>query len=182
MRAYSTARRINSLFWMHRPSSVIATTPACAERTDRRQFFAHQAFRNRAGGQHVDACDFGRAIFDPGDRARTVRDRRRIRHANDGGESTRRRRARAGLDRLFPAEPRLAQMDVEVDQAGRDDEIGCVDLIDFEIPELRVAREDSESGRRRSARSATSSRLFAGSMIRPLRMTRVHGVEIPPQR
>src|ERR1700730_3432748 len=30
MRAYSTARRINSLFWMHRPSSVIATTPAWA--------------------------------------------------------------------------------------------------------------------------------------------------------
>ncbi len=30
MRAYSTARRINSLFWTQCPSSVIATTPACA--------------------------------------------------------------------------------------------------------------------------------------------------------
>ena len=30
MRAYSTARRINSLFWIHRPSSVTATTPECA--------------------------------------------------------------------------------------------------------------------------------------------------------
>ena len=88
------------------------------QRTDRRQFFAHQAFRDRARGQHVDARDFSRAILDPGDRAGTVRDRRRIRHADDGGESTRRRRPRAGLDRLFPAESRLAEMDVEVDQAG----------------------------------------------------------------
>src|SRR6516162_7168109 len=28
MRAYSTARRINSWFWMQWPSSVVATTPA----------------------------------------------------------------------------------------------------------------------------------------------------------
>src|SRR4051812_25809860 len=30
MRAYSTARRMSSLFCTHLPSSVIATTPACA--------------------------------------------------------------------------------------------------------------------------------------------------------
>ena len=62
----------------------------------------------------MNAAHFGRAIFDPCDRARTVRDRRSIRHADDGGESTRRRGSRAGRDRLLPAETRLTQMDVEV--------------------------------------------------------------------
>ena len=139
------------------------------KRTDRRQFLAHQAFRNRAGGQHVDARHFGRAILDPGDGARTVRDGRRIRHADDGGESTRRRRPRAGLDRLLPAEPGLSKMDVEIDQPRADDEIAGINLIRLRVRELRVER-GSELGRQRSERSAISSRLFAGSMIRPLRM------------
>ena len=181
MRAYSTARRISSLFCTQCPSSVIATTPACAKRTDRRQLFARQSFRDRAGRQHVDAGDFRRAILDPGDRARAVGDRRSIRHADDGGESARRGRARAGFDRLLPAESRLAQMDVEIDQARGDDEIRS--RRSPRVRELRV--RDCE---RDAIRPSTMSKIadFIALVRRiddaAVADDRVHGVAIPPQR
>ena len=100
------------------------------ERTDRRQFFAGEILRNRAGRQNVNARHLRRPVLDPGDRARAVGDRRSVWHADDGRESARRRRARARLDRLLPTKTRFAEVDVDVDQAGTDDQTGRVDLVD----------------------------------------------------
>ena len=135
------------------------------ERTDRRQFFARQTFRNRAGRQNIHARHFRGAILDPRDRARAVRGRRRVRHADDRGETARRRRARAGFDRFLPAEARLAEMHVNIDQARRDDQSGRVD----DSPRLLV-RTSAAIDPSTMKRSPTSSRRFAGSMMRPLRM------------
>ncbi len=110
------------------------------ERADRRQFFARKSFRDRAGRQDIHARAFRRAIFDPGDRARTIRDRRCIRHADDGGEATRRRGARTGFNRLLPAEARFAQMHVDVDQAGGDDEIARVNDLGLAFDQIARAR------------------------------------------
>jgi hypothetical protein len=56
-----------------------------------------------------------------------VVDRIGVGHAGDAGEAARRRRPRAALDRLLVLLPRLAQVDVDVDEAGADDAAGGVE-------------------------------------------------------
>jgi hypothetical protein len=88
---------------------------------DFRQLFA--VLPNRDGANRIDARDahVGRALQDELRDRRVVVDRVRVRHAGHGREAARHRRLRARRDRLFVFLPRLAQMDVNVDQPGRDD-------------------------------------------------------------
>src|SRR5207253_9366766 len=54
------------------------------EGSDRRELLPCEIFRDCAGWQNLHARDGGGPIFDPRTRARIVRDRRRINHANNG--------------------------------------------------------------------------------------------------
>ena len=103
--------------------------PGLGQRADRRQFLTGEIFGNGAGREDTDRRNFRRVIGNPGDRARAVRRRRSVRHANDRSKTARRGRARARRDCFLPAEPGLAEMHVDVDETGTNDEIGCVDLI-----------------------------------------------------
>ena len=77
---------------------------------------ALEALRDRADRPHAHGADLARAPHDQlGDRALVV-DRLGVRHAADGREAARGRRARAGLDVFLVFLTRLAQVDVEVDQ------------------------------------------------------------------
>ena len=58
---------------------------------------------------------------DERDGAGVVNRGRRVRHANDGSEATARRRRRAAGDIFFRGLARFAEMDVQVNQAGRND-------------------------------------------------------------
>ena len=57
MRAYSTARRINSLFCTHRPSSVTATTPACASEPSGASSSPIKPFEIAPGGRKREAIE-----------------------------------------------------------------------------------------------------------------------------
>src|ERR1051325_4680183 len=85
------------------------------KRTYRREFFPRQIFRNRARWKNIHPRDRGRAIFDPGNRPRIVRNRRGIWHANDSRESAGRGGSRTRFDGFLVTESRLAQMHVYVD-------------------------------------------------------------------
>ncbi len=50
-------------------------------------------------------------------------------HGDDGGDAAEGRGARAGADGLFPGLAGLAEVDVEVDEAGEDVEAGGVDVL-----------------------------------------------------
>ncbi len=93
-----------------------------------------------------------------------------VRHRADRGESAGRRRARAGRDRLDIFAPRLAQMAVHVDEAGRDDEPGAVD----DLEPRRSASTDVASDRldlavARAARRFDVRCACDGSRTRPPR-------------
>ena len=114
---------------------VLDTMPVVGERDDARfvhradgrEFLARDAFRNRAGGEDVHARLGLRFFQNPRHHARAVDARRSIRHAHDAREATRRRSLRPAGDSLFRRLARLAQVNVEVDEAGTNDEAARVD-------------------------------------------------------
>jgi hypothetical protein len=97
------------------------------ERADGRELLALHADGDAAGGEDVDAGRFERALAHERDGVRAVRGRVGVGHGQDAGEAARRRRARAGGDGFLLAAARFAQVDVHVDEAGRDDEALRVD-------------------------------------------------------
>ena len=60
--------------------------------------------------------------------------RRSVRHADDARESARRGRARTAGDGFLRRLPGLAEVNVQVDQSGRDDQTGAVDFFNFTLP------------------------------------------------
>ena len=70
-----------------------------------------------------------------------------VRHADDGGEAARRRRARAGGDCFLRALPRLAQVHVDIDQPGA--MTSPVQSISCAILGAAAAARRRRSGRRR---------------------------------
>jgi len=91
------------------------------QRTDRRQFFPGKILGDRASWQDTHLGHFRRSIFNPCNRAWTVRGRRCIRHANHCREPTRRGGAGTGFNRLFPAKAGLSEMNVNIDEPGTND-------------------------------------------------------------
>src|SRR5205085_10121677 len=77
------------------------------------------------------ACGVSWAMFLPGNGARVIRTRRSVRHTDNGGKSTSRRRSCTRCNRLLVSKTRFAQMDVHVDETGGNDQTLGVDLGDF---------------------------------------------------
>ena len=100
----------------------MATTPGGFHRADRCQFFAFAAFRDCADREHVDCRQATRAFDDVVRDRGAVIDGFRIRHAADGREPSSRCGPRSAFNRFGVFEPRLAQMHVHIDEAGRHDE------------------------------------------------------------
>ena len=93
------------------------------------QALAGQPDRDRADRLHVDQAGLAAQPPDLLDHAGGVGHRRGVRHRADRGVAAQRRRPRAGLDRLGVLPARLAQVGVQVDQAGqRDQSVGVDDL------------------------------------------------------
>ena len=92
------------------------------------QLFAGAAFGDGADGKYIDDGVALGALDDVAGDGGVVVDWRRVRHAADGGEPTGGGGARAGFDGLGVFEAGLAQMDVHVDKAGRDDQAGRVEF------------------------------------------------------
>jgi hypothetical protein len=97
------------------------------ERADGRELLAFHADRDAAGGEDIHAGRFVGALAHERNGVGAVRGRIRIRHGQDAGEAAGRRGARAGGDGFLLRAARFAQVDVHVDQAGRDDEALRVD-------------------------------------------------------
>ncbi len=95
--------------------------------------FAFAADRGRADRPDAHAGCRGGAFDDAARDGGVVVHRLRIGHAADGRESAARRGARAGLDGFGHFLAGLAQMAVEVDEAGRDDQA-------FGVENFRVGR------------------------------------------
>ena len=100
------------------------------------QPLAHRADRIDAAG--AVARRFGDDHLGHG--ALVVR-RNGVRHRADRGVAARHRGPRAGGDRLLVLLPRLAQMRVQVDEPGSDDETGGVDRVDVRLDLLVDARD-----------------------------------------
>ena len=107
------------------------------ERTDGREFFAGDIFGDGAGDENIHDAFALRAFADERDGAGIVNRRRRVRHANDGGETAARRRRRSGGKIFLRGLAGFAQMDVQVNQAGTDDFSSGVEFFNF-----LLARED----------------------------------------
>ena len=84
------------------------------------ELLAFLSARDRADRIHASEARFRGAAQDQLGDAGVIVHRRRIGHARDRGEAAGDRGRRAGGDRLLVLLPRLAQMDVHVDQAGTD--------------------------------------------------------------
>ena len=113
----------------HRPAVVGNGDDArLLHQSDGGKFFAGAVLGDGADGKHVhDGVALG-ALDDVAGDGGVVVDGRRVGHAADGGESTGGGGARAALDGLGVFEAGLAQMDVHVDEAGRDDQSGGVEF------------------------------------------------------
>ena len=118
---YSIARRMSSGSCTPLPSSVKIRTPARDELAERRERFAGPTHRDAAGRQHF--AQTGLLALGPHELDDATRVLRRVgvRHRHDRRESAERRGPAAGLDRLGLLATGLAQVGVEVDEAGRDD-------------------------------------------------------------
>lgn len=99
-------------------------------RADGGEFFAREAFGDGPGWEDVDASFGAGFVQYPPDHAGAVDGGGGIGHANDAGEAARCRCFRAAADGFLCGLPRLAEVDMDVDQAGRDDEPGAVDFLD----------------------------------------------------
>ena len=119
-RAYSSTRRITAAFMITAPSSENATAPAPARLaisdmiSPRRPWVAAAITRTRT------AAGLARAALDVLGHRRRVVHRVGVRHAAHRGVAAGRRRAGAGLDVFLVLLARLAQVRVQVDEAGRE--------------------------------------------------------------
>ena len=86
--------------------------------TEGRQLFTTKALCDRTGAENIYARFASGFFFDPGDRRRAVGRRIGIRHRDDRGESSRRSCTCSGSDRLLVRLSGLAQMNVDINQAG----------------------------------------------------------------
>jgi len=98
------------------------------ERTDGSERLPFHSDGDAPGGIDADNRVTGDDILHQLDRPGIIRDRRRIGHAHDGGESARGGGLRAGGHRLLVRLTGLPEMDVDIHQAGTGDLAGRVDL------------------------------------------------------
>ena len=116
-------------------------------------------------GQTRTCASSGGAIDDGARDGGVVIYRLRVRHAADGGESAASGCARAGFDGFGHFLAGLAQVAVQIDEAGRDDQSVASKISASADAEVRVRR--GRRARRRSSTSWRASVLLAGSSTRP---------------
>ena len=102
--------------------------PACFHRSDGGELFAGAVLGDGADGKDIDDGVALGALHDVAGNGGAVVHRRRVGHAADGSEAAGRSGARSALDGLGVLKARLAQMDMHVDEAGRDDQSRGVQL------------------------------------------------------
>ena len=118
--------------WIEDGLSVVGE----AERSGRGEGLEVGEFRAPAaegGGGHGEEA-YGRIagrVEHPGQGGGTVVDRQGVWHGHDGGEATGGGGAGSGGDGLLVGLAGFAEVDVDVDEAGRDNEAGSVDDLDF---------------------------------------------------
>ena len=113
---------------MQWPSSVMATTPARFKSADGREFLAGDVLGDGAGDENIHDAFARRAFADERDGAGGVNRGQRVGHADDGGETAARGGGGAGGEIFLRGLARLAQMDVQINQAGADDFSAGVEL------------------------------------------------------
>ena len=163
---YSSARRISTASLTHLPSSEKTRTRAAES-----AIAPSSASRSpwRPDGDRADRVDVavaGLAAEPPDllDDARGVRDRLGVRHRVHGGEAAQRGGPGAGLDGLGVLAAGLAQVRVQVDQAGQRDQAGGVD--DLGTAPRRSSEPISRTTPSASSRSVGSPPRTATSLIR----------------
>ena len=95
-------------------------TAGTTQVSELRQFLPFRAFCNRADRKHIRQPSYPRTIEHEFCNRLIVIDGIRIGHTTDRGEAAGHRRSRSALDRLFVFEARLPEMDMEIDEAGKD--------------------------------------------------------------
>ena len=124
---YSSARRMSTGSCTHLPSSE--NTRTCGRRLGHRaqlgEPLALEADGHGADRAHVDPAGVPAEPPDLLDDARGVLRRRGVRHRVHGGEPAHRGGAGAGADRLGVLAAGLAQVRVQVDEAGQQDQAAC---------------------------------------------------------
>ena len=119
---YWSARRISPAETTGRPSSVNAAAPAAASSAISRQLVAELALADR--GHEAGGHDrvLARALDERAEDGGGVDDGLRVRHREDRAVAACRGSLRPGADRLLVLAPGSPQVDVRVDERGRDDE------------------------------------------------------------
>jgi len=99
---------------------------------------------DRDGADGIDAHrQAGRPLDDVGDPLRRIECRVGVGHAADRGETAPHRRGRSGLQRLLLGKTRIAQVNVDVDQAGRHHQAARIDhLCAFRLRQTDPERSD----------------------------------------
>ncbi len=150
-----------------RQESGILDRPAVVGKSDRARtaqcaqigrFLAFEPFRNRR--RNIDVrVRFPRAAQDIGNHLRAVRGGGRVGHREHTRHTASRRRTAAGEDIFLMGLPRVAEMDVHIDEARRSDQAVCVDDArilcgklpahggNLAVPEQQVARLVEVPGR-----------------------------------
>ena len=110
-----------------------------------RELLAGAVARDAAERQHAHGGVFLGLAQHGLDGGAAVERRVRVRHRADGGEATARGRGRAAGDRLLVFEAGLAQVDVQVHEAGRHDQPGRVDAVrlDHRVALVRADARDA---------------------------------------
>ena len=109
---------------------------------DLRQLLALAAFGDGADRENIDRGIAAGAFHDETRHRRAVVDRNRVRHAADGGESTRRRCPGAALNRFGVLDARFPQVDVNIDKPRRYNVPGGVENLGFADFETRLHGSD----------------------------------------
>ena len=106
-------------------------------RPDRSHLFTIQTLGDCTGREDVDRSAFTRAICDPCDRACVIRRWIGVWHADDRRKTAGRRRLTSCLDRFLMGLARFAQVNVDIDQARRHDQVACIDRFAITVWRLR---------------------------------------------
>ena len=120
--------RMTSSSRMGLPSSVTATAPARCERAEVGKRASAAAARGGGDGKNVDDR-FALGMAQPRDPFRSIDNRRCVGHAADGREASRSSGGGSAGDGFFVVLPGLAQVDVQVDEAGSDDQAARIEFL-----------------------------------------------------
>ena len=110
------------------PSSVTATAPARCKALKSVSISSLAALRCSSDREDIDHCP-ALGTPHPVDPFRRIDHRRRVGHRANGSEASRGSCGGAAGDRFLVTLSRLAQVDVQIDESGRDDQPASIELV-----------------------------------------------------